>query len=296
MTKMWLIVVDAYSKWPEVIAMSSTTTTKTIEHLRILFARHGLPQQLVSDNRPQFISEEFALFLQSNGIKHVRTAPYHPATNGLAERFVQTFKSAMQASTSSASLNARLQNFLLLYRNTPHATTKATPAQLLMHRSLRTRLDLLRPDTRAVVQQQQQRQAGRKIFNETRQLAPGTTAMVRDYRPGHPRWIPAQVLAHTGLHYDVEVHPGVQWRRHIDQMRPAAVTSLPDQTENPSVLPPLPTPVPAAPTTAEAAIDTRKEESGKEEKNSEQHDVPEVTERRYPQRIRKSPERLIETT
>lgn len=208
MAKMWLIMVDDYSKWPEVISMSFTTTAKTIKHLQTLFARHGLPQQLVSDNGLQFTSEVFALFLQHNGVKYVRTAPYHPATNGLAERFVQTFKSAMQASATSASLNARLQNFLLLYCNTPHAT----PTQLLIHHPLCSCLDLLRPDIRAAVQQQQQQEAGNKLFQQAQQLMPGITAMVRDYHPRHPWWIAAQVPVNNGLHYDVEVYPGVQWR------------------------------------------------------------------------------------
>ena len=94
--KMFLIVVDAHSKWPEVIEMSTTSSGRTIEVLRQLFARFGLPEQLVSDNGTQFTSEEFATFTKANRIKHIRTTPYHPSSNGLAERFVQTFKKAMK--------------------------------------------------------------------------------------------------------------------------------------------------------------------------------------------------------
>ena len=86
--KMMLVVVDANSKWPEVTPMSSSTTQATIEGLRRLFAAYGLPQQLVSDNGPQFTSAEFAVFLRKNGVKHIYSSPYHPSTNGLAERFV----------------------------------------------------------------------------------------------------------------------------------------------------------------------------------------------------------------
>nr|XP_039248881.1 uncharacterized protein K02A2.6-like [Styela clava] len=93
---MFLIVVDAYSKWPEVIKMSSTNANSTIRVIRSLFARYGLPEYLVSDNGPQFSSHEFANFLKANGIKHKKSAPYHPASNGAAERFVQTFKRAMR--------------------------------------------------------------------------------------------------------------------------------------------------------------------------------------------------------
>ena len=98
--KMFLIIVDAHSKWPEVIVMSSTTSQRTIEVLSTYFARYGLPEQLVSDNGPQFTSHEFETFIQQQGIKHINSAPYHPSTNGLAERFVQTFKNALRASES----------------------------------------------------------------------------------------------------------------------------------------------------------------------------------------------------
>ena len=94
---MFLIVVDSFSKWPEVIMMNSTTAAKTIEDLRVLFSRWGIPEQIVSDNGPQFKSEEFENFLSRNGIVHLTTAPYFPATNGQAERFVQTMKKALTA-------------------------------------------------------------------------------------------------------------------------------------------------------------------------------------------------------
>ncbi|PIK35624.1 hypothetical protein BSL78_26320 [Apostichopus japonicus] len=85
----FLLVVDSHSKWLEVLPMNTTTSTATINVLRTLFARYGLPIQLVSDNGPQFRSGEFQNFLKSNGVDHTRTPPYHPATIGLAERNVQ---------------------------------------------------------------------------------------------------------------------------------------------------------------------------------------------------------------
>ena len=91
-----LIAVDAHSKWAEVVEMSQTTTAKTITALRHMFATHGIPEQLVSDNGPQFTSTEFVEFVKANGIKHTKSSPYHPATNGEAERFVRTFKEAMK--------------------------------------------------------------------------------------------------------------------------------------------------------------------------------------------------------
>ncbi len=76
--------------------MNTSTSSPTIEKLRTVFATHGLPERLVSDNGSCFTSEEFEQFLFKNGIKHGTSAPYHSASNGLAERAVQTFKEGMK--------------------------------------------------------------------------------------------------------------------------------------------------------------------------------------------------------
>ncbi len=143
---MYFLIIDAHSKWGEVFQMTQTIATKTVEVLRQLFSSYGLPEQVVSDNGPQFVSEEFHQFMQGNGICHIRCAPYHPASNGLVERFVRTFKEAMKAGKNDGlSLSHRLANFLLSYRTAPHATQQ-TPCSLFLGRAVRTRLDLLRPN------------------------------------------------------------------------------------------------------------------------------------------------------
>ena len=107
--KMFLIVMDAHSKWPEVIVMPSTTSQTTIETLQILFSHYGLQEQVISDNGPQFTLDEFAQFMQGNRIKNILCVPFHPASNGLEEWFVQTFKRAMKAGEKDgSSLNHRL--------------------------------------------------------------------------------------------------------------------------------------------------------------------------------------------
>ena len=94
--EMFFILIHAYSKWMEVFPMDSSTSGATIEKLRMLFATHRLPEKIVSDNESNFTSEEFEQFLKMNGVKYVKTAPYHPALNGLAERAVQTFKESIK--------------------------------------------------------------------------------------------------------------------------------------------------------------------------------------------------------
>ena len=152
----WLVWVDAFSKYAGVHRVSRPDSTTTISTLREVFGYFGLPDQIVSDNGPAFIGEEFQEFLRSNGIQHVRSSPYHPQTNGETERFVQTFKKALKVGvkrSTDAELDQRLQQFLLKYRVTPHATTARSPAEMFVGCRPTTVLDRLRPDLRNEVEQ-----------------------------------------------------------------------------------------------------------------------------------------------
>ena len=93
-----------------------------------MFATHGLPKVVVSDNGSVFTSSEFQQFMTKNGIQYIRTAPYHPASNGLAERAVQIMKEGLRK-LSGGCLETNLSRFLFQYRLTPHTTTGQSPAQ-----------------------------------------------------------------------------------------------------------------------------------------------------------------------
>ncbi|XP_023238176.1 uncharacterized protein K02A2.6-like [Centruroides sculpturatus] len=88
--KMFLIGIDAKTKYPEIQIMQSTDSSATILALRSWFSRHGLPLHVHSDNGPQFTSREFRMFLAQNGIRQTFSSPYHPATNGAVEGFIKT--------------------------------------------------------------------------------------------------------------------------------------------------------------------------------------------------------------
>ena len=130
--------------------------------MRLIFAQHGLPDEVVSDNGPQFVSNELAEFMHKNGIQHTLTPSYLSQSNGASERAVKIVKEALvkQAleGNKSSSIKHRLADFLLRYRTTPHSTTGAMPAELLMRPRLRTRLSLVKPDLAQTVESKQNKQ------------------------------------------------------------------------------------------------------------------------------------------
>ena len=145
--KMFLVVVEAHIKWPDIFEMRNTTAAETVATLRSLFERMGLPNKtIVSDNGPQFVSGELKYFTEMNGIRHVTGAPYHPSTNGLAECMLQRFKNAVKADRSDRSIQHKLDRFLFAYRTAPHAKTGHSPAQLFFGRNLKSRLNLPKPN------------------------------------------------------------------------------------------------------------------------------------------------------
>ena len=111
----YLVVVDAYSKFPEVVKMSTTSAKATMATLRDIFSRHGLPEIIVSDNGPQFTATEFEQFCTSNGILYLTSAAYKPSTQGQAERVVQILKSAIkQVHLTNADVDTVIANHLLV--------------------------------------------------------------------------------------------------------------------------------------------------------------------------------------
>ncbi|KAL5493753.1 hypothetical protein EMCRGX_G014975 [Ephydatia muelleri] len=215
----WLVVVDAFSKWIEIKPQRSTTTSGTVKALREIFCRFGLPRVIVSDNGPQFSSQEFKQFCDSNNIVHIRSTPYHPKTNGLAERAVRTFKESFLASQGSTDdVELRLQRFLLSYRNTPHKSTGRAPAEMLMGRKLQTKLDLLKPDSLSYMDQAVVKQ---KLYHDQ-------GAKLRIFRDGEEVWVQRPtskgydegiIVRRTGdVSYLVETGGQVK-RKHADQLR-----------------------------------------------------------------------------
>ncbi|XP_064483051.1 uncharacterized protein K02A2.6-like [Ornithodoros turicata] len=129
----WLIVVDYYSRYPELVRLHSLSREAIVNHCKSIFARHGIPEVVISDNGPQFSqssSSPFARFSTEYGFRHVTSSPGYPQSNGLAEVAVKIVKMSMKKTKDP-------YKSLLAYRASP-LKNGYSPAELLMGRRLRT--------------------------------------------------------------------------------------------------------------------------------------------------------------
>ena len=129
---MILVIIDSHSKWIEAFPTDSSTSTTVIDLSRRLFAQFGIPEILVTDNGSCFVSEEFETFLSKNGIKHILSAPFHPPTNGLAERAIQILKKGIKKE-KGGSMTSRIAKVLMAYRVTPQSTPSCYKVDGFVH-------------------------------------------------------------------------------------------------------------------------------------------------------------------
>ena len=162
----YLLIVDYYSRYIEVAKLKRTTAEEVILHTKSIFARHGIPEVIISDNGPQYVSAEYQNFAQKYEFEHITSSPYYPQSNGEAERAVQTVKSLLKKEGDPYLA-------LLAYRTTP-LQSGFSPSELLMSRKLRTNLPTTReqlkpkipdPDT---VRERDMRSKGRQQNNYDR--------------------------------------------------------------------------------------------------------------------------------
>ena len=225
----YLLVVDAYSKWPEIFIMEHPTASCTVRKLRQLFSRFGVPEQVVSDNGTQFTSSIFSEFCQQNGIRHIRTPPFHPQSNGQVERFVGTFKNALKKSRGEGTTDEILERFLFIYRSTPNpqTTNGVSPAEALLGRKIRTHFDVIRPTPAREPQRNlsMEKQFNRHHGAQRRLFTVGQKVLAMDYRGKHPTWTAGRIVRKKGnVVYEVSVGSEV-WIRHANQLKATSIAS-----------------------------------------------------------------------
>lgn len=221
--KMFLVIVDAFSKWPEIFIMGKTDAESTLDKLRECIARFGLPKLIITDNGSQLISDKFEEFCKLNLIKHRTSPPYHPATNGLAENAVGSVKrgieklSKMQNRTNDIS--TLLNRYLFSYRNTPHSTTGETPSKLMFNREIKTRLNFL---TKTMTDKMRERQKDYFHGNRNVDFNEDEIVYARDYKnPAKPTWTKSIIKEKLGQYYyncTPLNNEKLVWKRHANQL------------------------------------------------------------------------------
>lgn len=136
----YLLVVDSYSKWPCVISLKTLTASSPIKEMERFFCDFGVPEELETDNGPQFDSAEFKTFCAKLRIRHVTSSPEYPQSNGLAERHIQTVKQQMLKMLGEGRT---LWETLAAIRSTPISNVLPSPSVLLQGRNLRGSLPFL---------------------------------------------------------------------------------------------------------------------------------------------------------
>ena len=123
--KHYLVTVDYYSDFWELDYLPDTSSATVIEHTKAHFARYGIPDKVISDNGPQFRSQEYATFVKTWGFTHITSSPYHSRSNGKAEAAVKIAKSLLHKDDSDLFLA------ILNWRNTPTESSEYSPSQKL---------------------------------------------------------------------------------------------------------------------------------------------------------------------
>ena len=141
-----LVITDYESRYPIAISLKSITADLIIKQMEQVFTMFGYPDTLVSDNGPQFTSTDFEFYLQTHNIKDQLTSPYWSQANGEIERFNNTITKTIKCTlTKGKYWKEDFQQFLLMYRTTPHTTTSISPAQMLFHHIPNNGLPTIQP-------------------------------------------------------------------------------------------------------------------------------------------------------
>ena len=222
----YLVTVDCYSTFIEVDNLTSTTSKAVIAKLKQHFARHGIPDVVISDNGPQFSSEDFRTFATKWNFTHQTSSPGNSQSNGAAEAAVKTIKRMMRK-CAEAKEDPYLG--LLNLRNTPTEGLSTSPSQRLMGRRTKT----LVPTTSHVlipkqpiyeqmsIEAKRAKAAERHITRRTLSvLHPGDNVRVQPTQPGQLTWKQATVTRHLGgKSYEVATDDGSTLRRNRRLLR-----------------------------------------------------------------------------
>ncbi|UYV83714.1 hypothetical protein LAZ67_23002282 [Cordylochernes scorpioides] len=234
--KWYLVVIDYYSRFPEMVQLDRLTASVVVRSCKSIFARHGVPETVVSDNGTQFgAAREFANFARQYGFTHVTSSPRFPQSNGMAEAGVKIAKLILKKN-KDPSLG------LLEYRSTP-LENGSSPAELLMGRKLRTTLPIAPENLNSRLVDSQtlkRKEGGRRKDMKSRydrrcgatdmeELSEGDTVWITDMRT----WGIVKQKASTPRSYMVDTPVGTL-RRNRFHLRKGVTVQYPADPSTPT--------------------------------------------------------------
>lgn len=235
----YIVLVDDFSGFVEVAFLKDISTTTVVNEIKKCFARFGIPQTLITDNGRQFISDEFKKFTKDWGVKHVTSSPYHPQSNGLAERAVQTVKKLFKKCLHDHN---DVYMALLKFRTTARDRDLASPAERIFSRKLKTNLptstEMLKPKLQKDVKKHLFSKRGKAASYANRgrkplpEIADGEPVWVRM----KDKWIPGRVANRAKENprsYWVKVN-GKSYRKNRYHLRERDI-DLPDPIDDTDV-------------------------------------------------------------
>lgn len=248
-----LVVVDYYSRYKEVKVLKTITAATTIKHLEEIFTRLGYPETLTLDNGRQFASAEFDDYCRARNIKLLFTTPYWPSENGEVERQNRSLLKRLKISAAlHRDWKQDLQAYLIMYLTTPHSTTGRTPSELLLGRTIRSKLPSLslvgrfRSNEDFMDQDKEKKSRGRETENEKRRarasdLKEGDDVIMKNVLSGNkltPTFSTekAKILAKEGSRVTIETEGGRKYQRNASHLKkiPADFLAEDEPTNQPT--------------------------------------------------------------
>jgi len=233
----YLLVADMFSKFPIVRKMHTISSRSVINHLRGIFDEHGIPERFVSDNGPQYISDEFKQFAANYGFEHVTSSPMYPRSNGFSERMVQTVKHLFTKARESGQ-DPHLA--MLCLRTTPIDHHTPSPCEILNGRRYRSNLPIVGTKETSVADHTDSLQRRQDLYKRHHDrgakymppLQPRERVRVQD--PVSKLWVPGQVtqVLSEPRSYRVQTSSGMYRRNRHHLRQTAEMFSPPGRNEN----------------------------------------------------------------
>ena len=226
----YLLIVDYTSRFPIVRKLKSMSAQHIREHFKSIFSEYGLPDTVVSDNGPCYAAEAFSNLMKEYAVNHITSSPHYPQSNRLAEKFIQIVKNLFHKVTDEG---ADINKYLMIYCNTPLASTSKSPMQMLQQRSARSQLPMSNVARRrlGIVAEQQ---PSKNQHLPSHEFHIGQDVMCQS--PITKRWFPVKIkaLCPEPRSYQIETPEEITYRRtqnHLKSFKSSQRTQITEQDQ-----------------------------------------------------------------